>query len=115
MVPDLSRLLVYRFVSLVSEGEVTRHDAAVVKRRTDEDYKSVVDLGLQVLGGYGHCMEYFMQRFFRDFTASHAGRGLFGDPAQRHRPQSRALSAQGGAKRDHQNSQNSREDSDHAV
>jgi len=63
---DISRMLVYRYAWLMSQGKATRHDAAVVKLYTGESYKSVSDLGLQILGGYGYCMEYPMQRFFRD-------------------------------------------------
>ena len=63
---DISRMLVYRYAWLMSQGKATRHDAAVVKLYTGESYKTVSDLGLQILGGYGYCMEYPMQRFFRD-------------------------------------------------
>ena len=32
-------------------------------------------LGLQILGGYGYCMEYPMQRFFRDSRLATIGAG----------------------------------------
>jgi acyl-CoA dehydrogenase len=72
---DISRMLVYRFAWLMSEGKATRHDAAVVKLYTGEAYKAVSDLGLQILGGYGYCMEYPMQRFFRDSRLAVIGAG----------------------------------------
>jgi len=72
---DVSRTLVYRFAWLMSQGKATRHDAAVVKLYTSESYKSVSDLGLQILGGYGYCMEYPMQRFFRDSRLAVIGAG----------------------------------------
>lgn len=72
---DISRMLVYRFAWLMSEGKATRHDAAVVKLYTGEAYKTVSDLGLQILGGYGYCMEYPMQRFFRDSRLAVIGAG----------------------------------------
>jgi len=72
---DVSRTLVYRFAWLMSQGKATRHDAAVVKLYTGETYKTVSDLGLQVLGGYGYCMEFPMQRFFRDSRLATIGAG----------------------------------------
>jgi alkylation response protein AidB-like acyl-CoA dehydrogenase len=75
MMLDISRTLVYRFAWLMSEGKATRHDAAVLKLHTGETYKTVSDMGLQILGGYGYCMEYPMQRFFRDSRLATIGAG----------------------------------------
>jgi alkylation response protein AidB-like acyl-CoA dehydrogenase len=72
---DVSRMLVYRFAWLLSQGQATRSDAAVLKLYTGETYKTVSDLGLQILGGYGYCMEYPMQRFFRDSRLAVIGAG----------------------------------------
>jgi len=72
---DISRTLVYRFAWLMSEGKATRADAAVLKLYTAETYKAVSDLGLQILGGYGYCMEFPMQRFFRDSRVAVIGGG----------------------------------------
>ncbi|MBX6426846.1 MAG: acyl-CoA/acyl-ACP dehydrogenase [Variibacter sp.] len=72
---DVSRMLVYRFAWLMSQGQATRSDAAVLKLYTGETYKAVSDLGLQILGGYGYCMEYPMQRFFRDSRLAVIGGG----------------------------------------
>ena len=72
---DVSRTMVYRFAWLVSEGKANRHDAAVLKLYTSEAYKSVADMGLQILGGYGYCMEYPLQRFFRDARLAVIGAG----------------------------------------
>ncbi len=72
---DVSRMLVYRYAWLMSQGKATRHDAAVVKLQTGETYKAVSDMGLQILGGYGYCMEYPMQRFFRDSRLATIGAG----------------------------------------
>ncbi len=72
---DVSRMLVYRYAWLLAQGQATRHDAAVVKLYTGEAYKNVSDLGLQILGGYGYCMEYPMQRFFRDSRLATIGAG----------------------------------------
>jgi alkylation response protein AidB-like acyl-CoA dehydrogenase len=75
MMLDVSRMLVYRFAWLMSQDKATRHDAAVLKLYTGEAYKTVSDLGLQILGGYGYCMEYPMQRFFRDSRLATIGAG----------------------------------------
>jgi alkylation response protein AidB-like acyl-CoA dehydrogenase len=72
---DVSRMLVYRFAWLMSQGKATRVDAAVLKLYTGETYKAVSDMGLQILGGYGYCMEYPMQRFFRDSRLATIGAG----------------------------------------
>jgi alkylation response protein AidB-like acyl-CoA dehydrogenase len=75
MMLDISRMLVYRFAWLMGGGRATRHDAAVVKLYTGETYKTISDLGLQILGGYGYCMEFPMQRFFRDSRLATIGAG----------------------------------------
>jgi len=72
---DVSRTLVYRFAWLLSQGKATRNDAAVLKLYTSEAYKAVSDMGLQIFGGYGYCMEYPMQRFFRDSRLGVIGAG----------------------------------------
>jgi acyl-CoA dehydrogenase len=72
---DVSRMLTYRFAWAMSQGQATRSDAAVLKLYTGETYKAVSDLGLQILGGYGYCMEYPMQRFFRDSRLAVIGGG----------------------------------------
>jgi acyl-CoA dehydrogenase len=72
---DVSQTMVYRFAWLMSQGKATRNDAAVLKLYTGETYKAVSDLGLQILGGYGYCMEYPMQRFFRDSRLAVIGGG----------------------------------------
>jgi alkylation response protein AidB-like acyl-CoA dehydrogenase len=72
---DVSRTMVYRFAWLITQGKATRSDAAVLKLYTAETYKAVSDMGLQILGGYGYCMEYPMQRFFRDSRLAVIGGG----------------------------------------
>lgn len=72
---DISRMLVYRFAWSMAHGKATRHDAAVLKLYSGETYKSISDLGMQILGGYGYCMEYPMQRFFRDSRLATIGAG----------------------------------------
>jgi acyl-CoA dehydrogenase len=59
----------------MAQGRATRHDAAVVKLYSGETYKTISDLGMQIMGGYGYCMEYPMQRFFRDSRLATIGAG----------------------------------------
>jgi alkylation response protein AidB-like acyl-CoA dehydrogenase len=47
----------------------------VLKLYSGETYKSVSDLGLQILGGYGYCTEYPLERFFRDSRLAVIGGG----------------------------------------
>ena len=72
---DISRMLVYRFAWLMAQGRATRHDAALVKLHSSETYKAIADLGMQIMGGYGYCMEYPMQRYFRDSRLATIGAG----------------------------------------
>ncbi len=75
MMLEISRLLFYRFAWAMDEVEPTRHDAAILKLYTSEAYKAVSDMGLQIFGGYGYCMEYPMQRFYRDARLAVIGAG----------------------------------------
>ncbi|HEU4320498.1 MAG TPA: acyl-CoA dehydrogenase family protein, partial [Acidimicrobiia bacterium] len=55
---EISQMLVYRYASRLDRGLATTRDAAILKLYACEAYKSVADMGLQVLGGYGYTMEY---------------------------------------------------------
>jgi acyl-CoA dehydrogenase len=72
---DVSRLLVYRFAWMMDAGKATREDAAVLKLYTSETYKSVADMGLQIMGGYGYTAEHPMERFYRDSRLATIGGG----------------------------------------
>jgi hypothetical protein len=72
---DISQTMVYRYAWLLEQGKDTRQDAAVLKLYTSESYKSIADMSLQILGGYGYCMEYPLQRFFRDSRLATIGGG----------------------------------------
>jgi alkylation response protein AidB-like acyl-CoA dehydrogenase len=67
--------MVYRYAWLVEQGKDTRQDAAALKLYTAESYKAIADMSLQILGGYGYCMEYPLQRFFRDSRLATIGGG----------------------------------------
>jgi hypothetical protein len=72
---DTGMTMVYRYAWLVEHGKDTRQDAAVLKLYTSESYKSIADMSLQILGGYGYCMEYPLQRIFRDSRLATIGGG----------------------------------------
>ena len=72
---DIAQTMVYRYAWLVEQQKDTRADAAILKLYTSESYKSIADMSLQILGGYGYCMEYPMQRFYRDARLATIGGG----------------------------------------
>lgn len=72
---DTSRTMVLRYAWLMEHGKAERADTAVIKYYVAESYKTISDMCLQVLGGYGYCMEYPMQRFFRDSRLATIGGG----------------------------------------
>ena len=72
---DTSQAMVRRYAWLMDNGQTERADAAVLKYHVAESYKTISDVCLQILGGYGYCMEYPMQRFFRDSRLATIGGG----------------------------------------
>lgn len=75
MMTEISEMLVYRYASLLDGDKATPRDAAILKLYACEAYKSVADMGLQVLGGYGYTMEYDLQRHFRESRLGVIGAG----------------------------------------
>ena len=72
---ELSELLVRQYTWKFENQRNTMRDAAILKLYTCEAYKSVADMGLQVLGGYGYTMEYDLQRHFRESRLGVIGAG----------------------------------------
>lgn len=72
---DTSQTMVRRYAWLMENGKAERADTAVIKYYIGESYKTISDMCLQILGGYGYCMEYPMQRFFRDSRLATIGGG----------------------------------------
>jgi acyl-CoA dehydrogenase len=72
---EISEMLTYRYASRLDRGLATPRDAAILKLYACEAYKSVADMGLQVLGGYGYTMEYDLQRHFRESRLGVIGAG----------------------------------------
>ena len=72
---DTSQTLIRRYAWLMENEKTQRADTAVVKYYVAECYKSISDTCLQILGGNGYCMDYPMQRFFRDSRLATIGGG----------------------------------------
>ena len=72
---DTSWTMVQRYAWLMENNQAERADTAVIKYYVGESYKTISDMCLQILGGYGYCMEYPMQRFFRDSRLATIGGG----------------------------------------
>ena len=72
---DTSFTMVRRYAWLTENGKAERADTAVIKYYIAESYKTISDMCLQILGGYGYSMEYPMQRFFRDSRLATIGGG----------------------------------------
>jgi acyl-CoA dehydrogenase len=72
---DTAQTMVRRYAWLMENGQAERADTAVIKYYVGESYKTISDMCLQILGGYGYCMEYPMQRFFRDSRLATIGGG----------------------------------------
>ncbi len=75
MMTEIAEVLTYRYASRLDRGEATVRDAAILKLYACEAYKSVADMGLQVLGGYGYTMEYDLQRHYRESRLGVIGAG----------------------------------------
>lgn len=63
---DAARLLVYRAASTIDHGETAAKEVSMAKLFASETLMKVATQGMQIMGGYGYCMEYDMQRYFRD-------------------------------------------------
>ncbi len=72
---DTAQTMIRRYAWLMENGKAERVDTAVIKYTIGESYKTISDMCLQILGGYGYCMEYPMQRFFRDSRLATIGGG----------------------------------------
>lgn len=63
---DAARLLMYRAAWLKGQGKKHTKEAAMAKLFASETSMEVTKEAIQVLGGYGYCKEYPVERFFRD-------------------------------------------------
>jgi acyl-CoA dehydrogenase len=72
---DTAQTMIRRYAWLMENGKAERADTAVIKYMVGESYKTISDVCLQILGGAGYCMEFPIQRFFRDSRLATIGGG----------------------------------------
>jgi len=63
---DASRLLVHRAAWMKDKGMKYSKEAAMAKLFSSETANFVAKEAVQILGGYGYCKEYPVERYFRD-------------------------------------------------
>ncbi|MDA8336641.1 MAG: acyl-CoA dehydrogenase [Peptococcaceae bacterium] len=63
---DAARLLVYRAASLKDRGQPHGKEASMAKLFATDTAMQVTTNAVQVLGGYGYCREYPVERYMRD-------------------------------------------------
>lgn len=63
---DAARLLVHRAAWMKDHGNKITKEAAMAKLFASETAMMVTKEAIQVLGGYGYCKEYPVERYFRD-------------------------------------------------
>ncbi len=67
---EAARTLMWRAAWLVSTGQDALREITMSKLFTSETYVKVASQGMQVLGGFGYCAEFDMERHFRDSRAA---------------------------------------------
>jgi len=63
---DASRLLSYRAAWMIDQKIPCMKEVSMAKLYGSETLVRLTNQAMQIMGGYGYCMEYDMQRFFRD-------------------------------------------------
>lgn len=63
---DAARLLIYRAAWLKGQGMKVSKEAAMAKLFSSEMSTMVTKEAVQILGGYGYCKDYPVERYFRD-------------------------------------------------
>jgi len=67
---DAGRFLVYRAAWNISQGKPSSKEVSMAKLYSSEMFARHAAMGLQIMGAYGYCMEYDMQRYFRNSRAA---------------------------------------------
>jgi len=70
-----TRIMLYNACRLRDAGLPYSQEAAMVKLFSSEMCVDVCDKGVQILGGYGLCVEYEIERFYRDAKLLTIGEG----------------------------------------
>ncbi|HZK18372.1 MAG TPA: acyl-CoA dehydrogenase [Clostridia bacterium] len=63
---DCARMLVYRAARLRQQGEPYSKEASMAKMYATDTAMEVTTNAVQILGGYGYCREYPVERYMRD-------------------------------------------------
>jgi alkylation response protein AidB-like acyl-CoA dehydrogenase len=66
---EASRLLTYRAAALFEKGKPFAKESSMAKLYASETAKKIVDLALQIHGGYGYSREFPVEQLFRDARA----------------------------------------------
>lgn len=69
------RTMLYSITRQAQAGIPFTKEAAMVKMYTSETCVDVINKGLQIMGGYGLCVEYEVERFYRDAKLLTIGEG----------------------------------------
>jgi len=72
---EAGRLLTYEAARLKDEGEPYGHMSAMAKLQTSEMAMRVTENAIQILGGYGYCRDYPVERMYRDAKLCTIGEG----------------------------------------
>jgi alkylation response protein AidB-like acyl-CoA dehydrogenase len=67
---EAARTLMWRAAWLVATGQDALREITMAKLFTSETYVKIASQGMQVLGGFGYCAEFDMERHFRDSRAA---------------------------------------------
>lgn len=62
-----ARNIIYKAAYLCEKGMPYHMEASIAKIVAGKASEIAVIKGMEILGGYGYCMEYDMQRYFRDY------------------------------------------------
>ena len=72
---ESARIMLYHTCRMRDAGVPYSQQAAMVKLLSSEMCVEVCDKGVQILGGYGLCVEYELERFYRDAKLLTIGEG----------------------------------------
>jgi alkylation response protein AidB-like acyl-CoA dehydrogenase len=72
---EASRMMLYHVCRMEEQGLPFAKEATMVKMLSSEMCLRVCDKGVQILGGYGLCDEYELERFYRDAKLLTIGEG----------------------------------------
>lgn len=72
---EANRMMLYHVCRMQEAGENFTKEAAMVKMLSSEMCVRVCDKGVQIMGGYGLCEEYELERFYRDAKLLTIGEG----------------------------------------